>query len=615
MRWLNRFLAPVAACLLIAGALAGQPAAADGPDLDQGWTTDQQTRWYEGTQGSRLLPWAWFKALEQPTSEALFVDDAHMASFRYLPRTSSLGLQLPVGFVIDTQDDSDLSPSRSKLRWKSGQTSNESWVGMNCSACHTGEIKYGDHTLRIDGGPSLADFQLFIKSLNAALLATQDDPAKFQRFAGRVLGSNDSSANRSMLASALGTLIRWQSDVDRMNATPLRYGFARLDAFGNIFNRAALLTGATNPIANPSDAPTSYPFLWNTPQHDFVQWNGIAENFTTNVPGLGALDVGALGRNTGQVIGVFGDIVLKPGAGLGGYASSAHVDNLVDIEVLLTKLRPPKWPSDVFGAPDDAKAAAGKSLFSERCASCHLPLDRTDLTSRIAAKMSPLSGPPGIAPGTDPWMACNAFVFEGQTGVLEGTKAAYYKGDKLGASANMAQLLGTEVAGTLVGKKGEIVAAVARTFFHIDRGGPIIHIPSDDDRAMAGETREARKAEQLLKCLSVEDRVLGYKARPLTGIWATAPYLHNGSVPTLYDLLLPPDERPKSFDLGTREYDPADVGYVYKTNPRGENTFSFHAVDEFGSDIDGNWNTGHDYGNGTLTDADRRALVEFLKTL
>ena len=52
-----------------------------------------------------------------------------------------------------------------------------------------------------------------------------------------------------------------------------------------------------------------------------------------------------------------------------------------------------------------------------------------------------------------------------------------------------------------------------------------------------------------------------YKARPLNGIWATAPFLHNGSVPTMYDLLLPVAERPKTFYLGSREYDPEKMGY------------------------------------------------------
>ena len=54
---------------------------------------------------------------------------------------------------------------------------------------------------------------------------------------------------------------------------------------------------------------------------------------------------------------------------------------------------------------------------------------------------------------------------------------------------------------------------------------------------------------------------LAYKVRPLNGIWATPPYLHNGSVPNLYALLSPVAERPKTFYLGHRDYDPVCVGY------------------------------------------------------
>src|SRR5262249_23213993 len=53
-----------------------------------------------------------------------------------------------------------------------------------------------------------------------------------------------------------------------------------------------------------------------------------------------------------------------------------------------------------------------------------------------------------------------------------------------------------------------------------------------------------------------------YVARPLVSIWATAPYLHNGSVPTLHDLLLPAKDRPKLFPVGHREFDPVKLGYV-----------------------------------------------------
>ena len=96
-----------------------------------------------------------------------------------------------------------------------------------------------------------------------------------------------------------------------------------------------------------------------------------------------------------------------------------------------------------------------------------------------------------------------------------------------------------------------------------------------------------------------------YQARQLDGVWATAPYLHNGSVPTLYDLLLPPAERPRSFPLGHREYDPEKVGYV---------TDAAAPVYVFDTSVDGNSNAGHDFGTG-LSDAERWDLVEYLKTL
>jgi hypothetical protein len=52
-----------------------------------------------------------------------------------------------------------------------------------------------------------------------------------------------------------------------------------------------------------------------------------------------------------------------------------------------------------------------------------------------------------------------------------------------------------------------------------------------------------------------------YKARPLTGIWAVSPYLHNGSIPNLYALLSPQGERPETFWTGSKEFDPVKVGH------------------------------------------------------
>jgi hypothetical protein len=97
-----------------------------------------------------------------------------------------------------------------------------------------------------------------------------------------------------------------------------------------------------------------------------------------------------------------------------------------------------------------------------------------------------------------------------------------------------------------------------------------------------------------------------YAARPLYGIWAAAPYLHNGSVPTLSDLLLPPERRPKTFALGAREYDPVKVGFVVDTSCSQQDCL----VDTTQT---GNGNGGHLWGTD-LSEADRMALLEYLKT-
>ena len=61
--------------------------------------------------------------------------------------------------------------------------------------------------------------------------------------------------------------------------------------------------------------------------------------------------------------------------------------------------------------------------------------------------------------------------------------------------------------------------------------------------------------------------VRSYKARPLDGIWATAPFLHNGSVPSLWELLQPPERRVKTFYVGSRELDPVHVGFDPASSP------------------------------------------------
>ena len=105
-----------------------------------------------------------------------------------------------------------------------------------------------------------------------------------------------------------------------------------------------------------------------------------------------------------------------------------------------------------------------------------------------------------------------------------------------------------------------------------------------------------------------------YKAAPRDGVWATAPFLHNASVPNLYEMLVPAAERTKKFYLGG-DFDPVRVG-LDTTATSG--TFLMDTT------LQGNSNAGHSFQDGPrgdgvvgplLTDDQRWALVEYLKSI
>ena len=112
-------------------------------------------------------------------------------------------------------------------------------------------------------------------------------------------------------------------------------------------------------------------------------------------------------------------------------------------------------------------------------------------------------------------------------------------------------------------------------------------------------------------------KTFGYANMPLDGVWLRAPYLHNGSVPTLRDLLEPGENRPKTFYRGNDVYDPIKVGFESTlAEVNGNSYFEFKTVDAGGNPIPGNSNLGHEgeaYGT-TLPTQDKEALVEYLKT-
>ena len=552
----------------------------------QGWTEDERQAFYTTSQGSHMIPYAWFKALQRLDVDEPFAGD-QLQRYGYLPNEKSkLNPEgLPVGFVIDG-------------------TATTGELGMTCAACHTGQIEYVKNgvtqQLRIDGAPAAANFQLFLADLTAATRATLSDPARFDKFAHAALGSRYSSSRLDTLKSDFGDWVKqWGTFMDKsLPASP--WGPGRLDAFGMIFNRVAAKDLGIDGNFKVADAPVSYPFLWNASRQDRTQWNGGVPN---------GLYINAIGRNAGEVFGVFADFaprkqLLPP---YHNYRNnSLNFTNLQAQEEKITSLRPPPWPFDI----DQDLVDKGRVLFAERCGSCHeerrIPPEGLWLTKVVDAK-------------TDPKMYQNS-LRTSDTGILNGALSPNPPGSKLGATAATGDILATTVVGALF---GDAIPPLPR--LPNPRAGVWLAINKD----IASLFADNEKLPSLISLLepSVRDNVRthiearvanmykmpgepnAYESRVLHGIWATAPYLHNGSVPNLYELLLSPDKRSPSFMVGSRKYDPDKVGYVTTESPYKDGTLVVGSGAQ-----PGNSNAGHDY-SGDLNDDQRKALLEYLKQL
>jgi hypothetical protein len=563
--------------------------------LDQNWAPADRDAFYWTSQGSQIMPYAWMMALELPNSQTLFMAD-NLARYGYLAgHPSALNPKnLPVGFT-------------SAKGWDGTD-----YIGMTCGACHTGQVEYNGTAVRLDGAPTDADFGAFLTDLTLTLTETARDPAKFDRFARRLFGSSYNASRKAKLSAMFNTFTTSFASFMTASLPKHDWGPARLDAFGMIFNR---LTGLDlNVPANvlPATAPVSYPFMWNAHDQNKVQWNLSAPNGT---------DLTALARNTGEVIGVFARLdVCRDGQTAYGtacsqkplkwvaskllkdvifYDGSVSLSGLLTLEDQIKKLKPPPWPSKVFGGIDGTLAAKGKPIFAEVCADCH----HMSKAGNIPGQIWTVTPPTPI--NTDPTMYNNA-LRTAKTGILEGTANLGDDLKKFGSEAPAVEILTSAVAGAIV---DGYVYPQPRGSKRI-KLGPLIGqevttvVESDIIAALTkaiGETYAAKDE-------TLNSDLPAYEARPLYGIWATAPFLHNGSVRTLWELLKPSD-RPAKFYVKQRSFDPKAVGIANATEGWLYDT-----------SVTGNSNKGHDTYNtrkdGTpLTDADLWAMIEYMKTL
>ncbi len=562
--------------------------------LKQGWSAEERQRFYFTTQGSQLIPYDWFLALERVGSKERFASAANMERLRFIPQPRNNDRNpdgLPIGFVKDDNPETvkDHSIKRSFLgsdfNIRNGAVLTNAWLGLTCAACHTAQIEHENKAIRIDGAPALADVQTFLAELSDALTATHDRADVLDRFARIVLKDTGyNAAERDALCERLKAYSPALARLVRRGTGKHPYGFGRLDAFGAILNEVCETSLEIPANHQPADAPASFPFLWETPQLDWVQWNGSADN--------------PLARNFGEVIGVFGQMNLRPTPPEEQFKSTVHLQNIVQLEDQIDGLRAPVWPAEILGKLDEALVAEGKQLFAQNCAACHALRDPVSKDfPRTAPNMfgkqfikTHMIGLKDI--GTDPALVLNFATRKVDPGFLmpAGTPAI-----------PRPAILTIAVGGTIKRKIAE--------------QRPMLDQPTIL-RINGSRQPDAKPPNPL-----------AYKARPLEGIWATAPYLHNGSVPNLYELLLPSKGRSKSFFVGSRQFDKKHVGFITVKSP---GSWEFKIADDKGP-IVGNSNAGHEghgpgqklgftetFENGAwreFKDRERWALIEYMKEL
>jgi hypothetical protein len=564
--------------------------------LPQNWTTEQRDWFHHADQGTQTfgIPYEWFIALEQPplssTDSGLLSDPLYLDRYGFIPDSTHPGKpELPIGFAHGGQI---LDVTGAPLR--NPQTNAEmTSLGFTCAACHTGRFTYHKTNFLVDGGPALTNVHNFQKAVGLSIVYTHLMPWRFARFADRVLGPGSSDDAKSNLRKQFDTVYQQVRDVAKLEQTveakSVDEGFTRLDALNRIGNTVFALDLDHHENFVAYSAPVHFPSIWEASWFEWVQYNGSIQQPMT--------------RNAGEALGVRATVNF-PVAKDQLPASSVQVNTIFQLEGLLsgdkpptaenrfTGLTSPKWRDTSLPPVNAALATEGATLYQAHCKRCHLPAtsDRDFWTApqwlavnAAGERYLNLSMIDIARVGTDPAQAED---MKNRTVAIPTTLAITNDSGQVVTSADFGNAL------------RQLVSAVVNRWY--DSQVPPTLPPLRDK--MNGFRPDGIRAR------------LQYKARPLDGIWATPPYLHNGSVPNLYALLSPVAERPTVFYLGNREYDSVNVGYRTEKFP-----FGFR----LDTSIRGNSNSGHEFNNGSgkgiigplLTPDERRALIEYLKTL
>lgn len=556
-------------------------------------------------------------------------------------------------------------------------------IGTNCALCHSGQMSYSTNRhfspeFRIQGSPAMVNIRGFFKDLIGSTVFMFIRGNNLENFLADIKRRNPSLSHinpavdaaevkdhfcrevskQSQSLGKVGNLALTKSKlcVPSMLITLLNvkngkttrmfgaqeaiqstytlllnktYGFKPGDNIGHLTQRMkflAFLSGGTNPtimetpsafnrtdafgrISNlvlrtefPVDltAPVSLPWIWGLKYMGNLHYNGNSNSVIL--------------RNVGQALGLGAMVTTDK------LDTTINVTNLDRLENLAHKIKIPEW-NDVFKEvldPNDSqkyisefeidmnsdRLKRGFEIYAKECQSCH-ESNRLVGPSGVLREynMFPLSQKDGAySPNTDIRAAMNAIV---------PVKVRTQKGDVI--EVPFEEKIFNDVAGIKARYYDQYKISPeqqSKMEFRDIRGFEFFR-----DTYLGSENN--KKGNNYGKM----EKGNGYKAKHLAGIWATAPYLHNGSVPNMMLLLTRDTERPKYFNVRSNEFDPATLGFKDWQRPgdkpctEEEEMLCFNTLEtgKNGQPI-GNSNVGHNWGVN-LSHDDKLDLINFLKYL
>lgn len=526
-----------------------------------GWTQGERAQYYHLAEGSELMPYALIANLKNSKTGKSFIEGMERFGFLSDPAGPMNPHGLPVGVTVS--------------RSRNAGTAGIEIIGFNCAACHVGELTYKGKRLRLDGAPAMVNLQQYQIEFKDSLDATLHSPEKLMALIvaiEREQRPSDTPSGGEVAQYAAEPEVRSAADVQAVSSA---------DSSFHSIPSAAADAADPEPHGTFRDRlKADIAFL--KARLAYLKKGNLLIDGTE--PGPGRVDAFGAARNL-----LFSQYALKMQSPVSYPFIWSVPDNIGRKPAEFEWIHYDGNTNSILERNIGQSLGMG-SVFDPVTYESTLRIGNLHQLELLTHKLQPPKWPADLLGDIDQNKA-----EQGRQIFLQKCANCHHNRlfaqTEIGTDPNRANSFGQPVGRTPFPKAvAPILDGLKKRAFADDGIGLAEQAKMDANPVVWRSTRQ-------------------YLARSLKGIWATGPYLHNGSVPTLYDLLHP-EQRPAKFTTGGREFDPVKVGY------RSDSIATANAW-VFDTSQPGNSNIGHSgepFGTA-LPEDQKSALLEYLKKL